>query len=117
MGPDTGCAGNEYATFKMNAGSDTATDLVLRHLDGSRDDSFDVFVVESGVDTFVGHYEFDGNTAEEWKTTGFVLPTTVNRTGEIEFKLVATDTEAGWCAYWGQVMFNRLIIIKEVKKP
>ena len=108
MGPDTGCeAGDEYATFKMNAGSDTATDLVLRHLNGSQNDSFNVFVVEGGIDTFVGNYAWTNMGPETWVTTGFVLPTTVNRTGEIEFKLVATDLATTWCVQgWGQVMIN-----------
>ncbi len=108
IGPDTGCGDEHWhATFIMDAGSGIATKLALRHLDGSQNDSFDVFIVQGGQDYVVGHYEWDGNTAEEWKTTEFVLPTSANRTGEIEFKLVSTDPVIPWCdSGWGQVMFN-----------
>ncbi len=104
MGPPTGCgSGHEHATFTMDAGAGYATELVLRHLDGSQNDSFDVFIVEDGDDTYIGHYEFSGNTNEYWTTTTFNF---APRTGVIKFKLVATDPQTTWCNTWGQVMIN-----------
>lgn len=105
MGPPTGCgAGSEYATFTMNAGSVNATQLVLRHLDGAQDDSFDVFIVEGGQDILIGQYAFSGNTNEYWTTTTFNF---APRSGEIKFKLNATDSVTTWCTQgWGQVMIN-----------
>jgi len=108
MGPDTGCNGNPshtHATLVMNACNGPVTKLTLRHLDGSQNDSFDVFVKKDGDWTFIGHYTQDGDPAETWKTTSFDLPSAM--TGKIEFKLVATDPDTPWCSTgWGQVMIN-----------
>jgi len=107
MGHGDGCGeDHEHATFTMNAGTEYATKINLRHLDGSQDDSFDVYV--AGVK--IGHYEFDGNTAEEWKTTTFNFSTP--QTGVFTVKLVSTDPVAAWCTIWGQVAFSQADILR-----
>lgn len=100
MGRGDTCVGSESATFTLDAGTNSATKLTLTHLDGSQDDSFDVYVNSVKI----GHYEWDGNTAEQWKTTTFNLSTPVS--GTVNVELVATDPVGSWCATWGQVAFS-----------
>lgn len=101
MGPGDGCgSGFESATFTMEAGTEYAAQLRLRHLDGSQDDSFDVFV--NGVK--IGHYDHSGNPGENWVTSTFNLSSAV--TGTVNVELVATMPANGWCASWGQVAFS-----------
>ena len=106
MGPPTGCdTGHEHATFRMDVGMDTGTKtLVLRHLDGSQTDNFDVFVKESdGTYTNIGSYSPITST-EDWVTSEFNF---TGNTSITEFKLVATEMATSWCNDgWGQVMFN-----------
>lgn len=106
MGPGdplTCDAGAEPAEFTMHAGTQYAVQLSLRHLDGSQDDSFDVYAKIGGVWTKFGHY--DGTaTGEHWLTSTFNLP--VPLTGDVEFKLVATRPATQWCQTWGQVAFS-----------
>ena len=106
MGPPTGCESEDtHAILEMYACDEAVTQLTLRHLDGSQNDSFDVYV-KAGTDwVLIGHYPEDGNATETWKTTVFDLPGA--RTGKIEFKLDATDPNTIWCEQgWGQVMIN-----------
>jgi hypothetical protein len=74
--------------------------LVLRHLDGLADDSFDVYI--DGV--FLGHYT-DVSPTEVWNTVNFPVPS--NLTGIHTVKLCATAT-AKWTHWdtWGQVGFD-----------
>jgi len=91
----------------MHAGSNIATDIEFRHLDGSVGDSFDVFVLHNGVWEKIGHYAAVSgkNPAEQWFTTKYSLPEQM--TGDIKFKMVSTDPAEGYCnSGWGQVMFN-----------
>ncbi|MBU0618966.1 SipW-dependent-type signal peptide-containing protein [Patescibacteria group bacterium] len=95
--------GFEEAEFTMHADDKYAVQLTLHHLDGSQDDSYDVYAKIEGVWTKFGHYE--GQTgSESWVTTTFNLP--VPLTGDVEFKLVATVPNPDWCANWGQVAFS-----------
>jgi predicted ribosomally synthesized peptide with SipW-like signal peptide len=107
MGPPTGCgAGHEKAKLVFWSCPDDVTTFTLRHLDGSQNDSFDVFVREGGAGSWtkIGHYT-DVSGTEIWVTTTFDLPGPMN--GKIEIKLVATDPVTSWCeAGWGQVMIN-----------
>ncbi|MCK5044633.1 SipW-dependent-type signal peptide-containing protein [Candidatus Parcubacteria bacterium] len=108
MGPPTGCnsgGANTHATLVMSACDGEVTQLTLRHLDGSQDDSFDAYVKVGANWVLIGHYEEDGNPSETWITSIFDLPTAM--TGKIEFKLDATDHNTIWCDQgWGQVMIN-----------
>jgi hypothetical protein len=110
MGPPTGCDGFEWAHLVFRT-CDPVTQLVVRHLDGSQNDSFDVYMrLPPDPDwVFIGSYTWSGNTQEYWLETTFDLPHPV--TGKIEFSFNATDPETDWCMPepgqgWGQVMFN-----------
>lgn len=104
MGPGDGCGDDDVAAeFTMHAEDKYGVQLTLRHLDGSQDDSFDLYVKISGVWTKFGHYESVGG-GENWKTTTFNLPQPV--TGDVEFKLVATQPASNWCTTYGQVAFS-----------
>jgi len=104
MGPGDGCSdGDVAAEFTMHAEDKYGVQLVLKHLDGSQDDSFDLYVKIASVWTKFGHYEAQGG-GENWQTTTFNLPQPV--TGDVEFKLVATQPANDWCASWGQVAFS-----------
>lgn len=96
-------ADDTAAEFTMPAGDQYAVQLTLNHLDGSQDDSFDLYVKIASVWTKFGHYEGIGG-GENWKTTTFNLPQPI--TGNVEFKLVATQPANNWCANWGQVAFS-----------
>jgi len=106
MGAPTGCEdtvpGSAPAKFRLDVGmSDNPKKLVLRHLDGSQDDSFDVYANGD----LIGHYEFSGNTNEYWTTTEYPIPD--EHQSIVEFELVATDPDTPWCnSGWGQVMIN-----------
>lgn len=111
MGPPTGCAGFEWAHLVFRT-CDPVTQLVVRHLDGSQNDSFDVYYrLPPDPDwVYIGHYSWSGNTSENWLETTFDLPHPV--IGKIEFSFNATDPVTSWCEEpaagqgWGQVMFN-----------
>jgi len=103
-GQGDGCIeGFEEAYFTMHAGDQYAVQLKLHHLDGSQDDSFDLYVKTASVWTKFAHYQGMGGP-EEWITTIFNLP--VPLTGNVEFKLVATSPNEAWCNTWGQVAFS-----------
>lgn len=97
---------NDDATFELDAGTETATTLTLRHYDGVSDDSFDVYV--NG--TLVGSYANQNSTESpsHWYTTDF----SVNYTGNATIEIVATGPAGGYCAYhqdpdyYGQVALN-----------
>ena len=99
-----GCdEGFEEAEFTMHADNKYAVQLTLHHLDGSQDDSYDLYVKVDSIWTKFGHYE--GQTgSESWVTTTFNLP--IPLTGDVEFRLVATAPNPDWCANWGQVAFS-----------
>jgi len=106
MGAPTGCGdGHWHATFTMDIGmSGDTKELVLRHLDGSQSDGFDVFVTKDGDRTNIGHY-YNQTSTEDWYTTTYEIP--ARYTSIVEIELVATDPVESWCgAGWGQVMFN-----------
>jgi len=105
MGPDTGCnSDHAYATLVMNACNGPVTKLILRHLDGIKNDSFEVYYNDSGTWKKIGDYTWQG-APENWVTTSYDLPGP--REGKLEFKIVATDPVTEWCeAGWGQVMIN-----------
>lgn len=103
MGPGDGCGeGYESAYFTMDTKGSMADKVTLKHLDGSQDDNFNVYLW-NGVDyEFIGNYVSQGD-GENWVTTDFsFLP----RSGELQFKLVATGVVTGWCSNWGQVAFS-----------
>lgn len=87
------------ATFQMSAGTATASKLALRHLDGSGDDSFEVFI--NGVS--VGTYP-DQTSTETWYTTEFNLP--ASTTGALSVEIISTADAWSGCNTWGQLALN-----------
>ena len=103
MGPGDGCeAGDIGASFKLNAGTDYANQLIIEHLDGSQTDSFDVYV----NDEKIGHYTHV-SAGENWVTSTFNFPPA---TGEITVEIKATEPTAEWCKTYGQVAFSNVSI-------
>ncbi len=104
MGPPTGCdSDHQYATFVMNACDEEVTKLTLRHLDGSQNDSFDVYYNDSGTWKKIGSYIGQGD-GENWVTSSFDLPGP--RKGKLEFKIVVTQPATSWCETWGQLAIS-----------
>lgn len=101
MGSSTGCGeGHWHALFMMDAGVGGGKKLVLRHLDGSQNDSFDIYADGQ----LIGHYSWQ-DAVENWVTTEWTIPDGIENI--VEFKLVATDPVIPWCeSGWGQVMLN-----------
>jgi len=99
-----GCETDEdFATFELDAGSSVAKKLVIRHLDGSALDTFDVL-----VDGFlVGTYTGGQYAGEQWVTTTF----NVNFTGNKEVKLIISgDYPWTLCSDYGQGAVNWAMI-------
>ena len=96
------CDSNENdATFVMNAGSGTAENLIIRHLDGSANDSFNVYVDNVLVGNYIGT-----PGPETWVTTTFPLGTE-DFTGLATIKLeVTTGYPWSLCSTYGQVAVN-----------
>lgn len=90
------------ATFEMDAGTETANKLVVRHLDGSADDSFNVYV--DGIN--VGSYTGGQYSGEVWVTTTFDLAGDAF-TGKKTITLdVTTGYPWGSCPTYGQGAVN-----------
>lgn len=96
--------GAEEATFTMEAGSASATKLVLEHLDGQKDDSFDVYVNGSNI----YHYT-DSGSSETWVTTTIPLS---GLSGLITIRLVGTNPANEWCQTYGQLAFSNAVLEK-----
>jgi predicted ribosomally synthesized peptide with SipW-like signal peptide len=104
MGDPTGCdAAHYHADFVMTACPGPVTTLELRHLDGSQDDSFEVFVLVNGTWTSIGTYT-GGLGSEQWVTTSYPLPEPMS--GKLEFRIVVTHPNESWCATWGQLAIS-----------
>ena len=94
-------AEHECATVDIDFGClEGDKTLVLRHLDGLADDSFDVYI--DGA--LLGHYT-DVSPTEVWNTVNFVVPSNV--VGVHTVKLCATEDDP-WEHWdtWGQVGFD-----------
>jgi hypothetical protein len=81
--------------------------LMLRHLDGIADDSFDVYVEhDNGTWVCVGHYEDQYNT-ENWVVTPFDLSTVdLGRGNDFRVKLEATGPQWSGFPTWGQLCID-----------
>ena len=103
MGPPTGCdSANTHANFVMTACSGPVTTLTLRHLDGSQNDSFEVYVLVDGTYELIGQYAA-GMGSETWVTSVFDLP---EMSGKLEFQIVVTEPATTWCETWGQLAIS-----------
>lgn len=98
--------GEDKASFVLNAGAGTATNLAIRHYDGQSDDSFDVYVNGSLVGSYAN--QNSSESSSHWYTTDF----SVNYTGSATIEIVATGVAGTLCAYgsqsayYGQVALN-----------
>lgn len=90
------------AIFELDAGTETANKLIIRHLDGSANDSFDVYV--GGV--LVGNYVGNQYVGETWVTTTFDL----GANAFVGLKTITLDVTGNYpwsmCATYGQVAVN-----------
>ncbi len=100
---DNPCAeANRSATFDLDAGSGTANKVVVRHLAGITNDSFNVYVGATLVGTYT---DTTSLSTETWHTT--VFPLGVSFTGKKTIKLEPTAATAwGSCSTYGQGAFN-----------
>jgi len=90
------------ATFELDAGLETANKLIIRHLDGSANDSFDVYVDGVLVYSYAGN-QYPG---EVWTTTTIDLGTD-SFTGLATIKLDITGNYPwGMCSTYGQGAVN-----------
>jgi len=103
VGPGDPCEDiNRDAYFTMDTQGAAADKLILRHLDGSAIDSFDVSIW-NGIDWDpIGSYTAVGG-GEHWVTSDFAF---TPRSGELKFKLVATGNFWNLCGTYGQVAFS-----------
>lgn len=85
----------------------SAKKLIIRHLDGIADDSFDVKVQHAnGEWVFVGSYQDDGSS-ERWKTAEFDLTgITLGRGRDIPVKIIATGAIWSEKPIWGQLAID-----------
>ena len=119
FGPDEPYKGDCRVTWESPAGDRCAEvdidfgclagdkTLVLRHLDGLADDSYDVFI--DGI--FVGHYD-DISPTEVWKN--FNLSVDPGLTGVHTVRLCATGDEWAHFDTWGQVGFDWIKVCGQV---
>ena len=99
------CEGDESeATFELDASTETANKLIIRHLDGSANDSFNVYVDGVLVYNYVGN-QFSG---EVWTTTTIDLAAGSHEfTGSKTIKLDITGNYPwGSCSTYGQGAVN-----------
>ena len=90
------------ATFDLDAGAGIANNVVVRHLAGITNDSFNVYV--GGV--LVGTYtDTTSLSTETWHTTVFNLGGS-SFTGKKTIKLEPTQAAWAWCSTYGQGAFN-----------
>jgi hypothetical protein len=115
LGPGDGCLDiNRDATFTLDAGSNTVSQLTLVHLDGSQDDSFDVYIKDGENYTKIGSYSWKGYEGEVWMTSSYPFSP---RSGVVEFKIVATgNINQLFCPQYGQLAFS-LARIEQEQSP
>lgn len=93
---------NRDATFELDAGSGTANKVVVRHLAGITNDSFNVYVGATNVGTYT---DATSLSTETWHTTVFNLGGS-SFTGKKTIKLEPTQPAWAWCTTYGQGAFN-----------
>lgn len=88
-----------YATITIQ-NPNLVESIVVKHLDGSADDGFSVYV----NDFFVGTYVTLGNV--NWQTTTFPVPVQYTGGGTTTIKLKSTALPWSLHADWGQVAID-----------
>jgi len=91
-------AGDQAATFELDAHGETVTKLVVRYLAGITDDSFNAYV--DGA--LVGTCNDVTDSSETWHTTEFP----VSFSGKATIKLEPVNGPWGNCGTYGQGAFN-----------
>jgi len=100
MGHGDECGqGYEEASLIFDTRDKYVDNIVFEHLDGSADDSFDVYI----NDVVIGHYIGGQNSGETWVESTYNFPPV---TDTVIVKFVATESDNAWCADWGQVAFS-----------
>jgi len=100
--------GEDKASFTLDAGTETATNLSIRHYDGQSDDSFNVYVNGSLVGSYAN--QNSSESPSHWYTTSF----SVSYTGNATIEIIATGPAGDLCVYnnnthsekYGQVALN-----------
>ena len=105
---DVGANNPAYYTFKYKG---SVRELLIRHLDGIADDSFNVYLVGKKGEYYVGNYT-DVGTTEKWKTSEFDLKPALRHVGHgrsIKIKIELIDenhtTWPTWTTY-GQLAID-----------
>jgi hypothetical protein len=97
---------NNDATIELDAGSGTATKILIRHFDGSSNDSFEVYLGNDKIGSYADQYPDE--SPSNWQT----MEINVSFTGEKTLRIVATGPAGVYCAYhqnpdyYGQVAIN-----------
>jgi len=100
MGHGDGCGDTyEEGTIIFDVGSNYVDNIVFKHLDGSVDDSFDVYINNVAI----GHYTGGQNPGENWVESSYNFSPV---TGVVTVKFFSTEPDNEWCANWGQVAFS-----------
>ena len=106
---DVGADNPAYYTFTYKG---SARELVIRHLDGIADDSFNVYIVGKKGDFLVGSYTDNYIGSETWLTTTFDLTPALRHIGHgnsltVKIELVDEDhtTWSAWTTY-GQLAID-----------
>ena len=94
----------------------TPLQVVLEHLDGTADDSFDVYICDGTNWVYLGSYDDKdpaGDT-EAWNTTTLSIPSSVYNliagNSYVCLKLCATGQKWGSWSTFGQVAFEEICI-------
>jgi hypothetical protein len=87
-----------WAELVLNTNGYIAKELILSHLDGSADDSFDIYVDS----TYIDHYSGDLN-GEDWVTSSYTLPDLI---GQINLRIEVSEPGWTYFCYWGQLAID-----------
>ena len=98
-----------------------ATSIIIKHLDGFADDSFNVFVKdEHGEWIQIGSYSASPGGPETWVTSLFALPNgralQLDRERAVEVMVKATGPKWGGFGTYGQVAFDWIELVGNGKK-
>ncbi|MFH0978561.1 MAG: hypothetical protein V1837_04635 [Candidatus Woesearchaeota archaeon] len=103
------CTSDDKISYFTLSTDSIAEQLKLRHLIGSENDAYELYVKESGSWVLLSPVSSSDqvcgecNSQECWYTDLFNVP---NLSGKIEFKVVALTIPTSWCADWGLNAFS-----------
>jgi hypothetical protein len=108
--PNAAAVSGKWAQVTLFKWARTAAKTItIRHLDGTADDSFEVWVQNPADEQWVpvGSYTADVDTDENWVTSSFSLDDKVaqggpDRSYKVQIRATAAAPWTWWC-WWGQV--------------